>query len=138
EGGGESVAPTAIRSAVARDIPIPRPPFLGTRVVDAVPLDAIYPYIDKIALFRGQWQLKQGTQDEELYLRQIADEAEPLLRRLQEQAKAERILQPKVVYGYFPVGSEGNDLVIYDPDSPRREIVDDEVVSFGADGEVAV
>jgi 5-methyltetrahydrofolate--homocysteine methyltransferase len=110
------------RSAVATDITVPRAPFLGTRVVDEVPLDAIYPYIDKVALFRGQWQLKQGVQDQDSYSQQIADEAEPILKRLQEQAKAERILQPKVVYGYFPVNGDGNDVVVYDPGDPEREI----------------
>jgi 5-methyltetrahydrofolate--homocysteine methyltransferase len=110
------------RSAVATDITVPRAPFLGTRVVVEVPLDAIYPYIDKVALFRGQWQLKQGAQDQDSYSQQIADEAEPILKRLQEQAKAERILQPKVVYGYFPVNGDGNDVVVYDPGDPEREI----------------
>ena len=114
--------PTPVRSAVAQNLPIPVAPFLGPRVVDEVPLDAIYPYIDKVALFRGQWQLKQGAQDEGSYSQQIADEAEPILRRLQEQAKAERILRPKVVYGYFPVSSEGNDVIVYDPDDPEREV----------------
>ena len=110
------------RSNVATSVPIPVAPFLGSRVVEDVPLDAIYPYIDRIALFRGQWQMKQGALDEDAYLWQIADEAEPVLRRLQEQSKAERILLPKLVYGYFPVNGDGNDIVVYDPEDPGREI----------------
>jgi len=115
EGGGD-------RSNVARDVAIPRPPFYGTRVVDSVPLDRIYQYIDKIALFRGQWQFRQGARDEETYNRQIAEEVEPILERVSQQAKAEAVLQLKLVYGYFPVNSAGDDLVVFDPEEPEREI----------------
>ena len=111
-----------LRSGVARDVIVPRAPFFGTRVVTDLPLDRIYPYIDRIALFRGQWQYKQGSQSDEAYLRQIGDEVEPLLKRWQEQAKAESFLRPAVVYGYFPVQSEGNDLIVFDPLDHAREI----------------
>src|SRR5947209_15668524 len=44
------------------------------------------------------------------------------------EARQQRYLQPKVVYGYFPCQSSGNELIIYDPqefqnsDGKRREI----------------
>lgn len=34
----------------------------------------------------------------------------------------EGILQPRVVYGYYPCNSDGDDLIIYDPDDHDREI----------------
>jgi 5-methyltetrahydrofolate--homocysteine methyltransferase len=101
---------------------VPTPPFWGTRVVDSVPLERIYPFIDKIALFRGQWQYKQGALADDEYLRQIADEVEPILKRWCDIAKAEAILQPALVYGYFPVSSDRNDVMVFDPDEPDREI----------------
>src|SRR5207237_814946 len=114
--------PSPLQSDVARDVPVPTPPFWGTRVVDGVPLDRIYAYIDKIALFRGQWQYKQGALSDDEYLRQIADEVEPILKRWGDVAKAEGILQPRLVYGYFPVNSEGNDVIVFDPVEQGREI----------------
>ncbi len=37
--------------------------------------------------------------------------------------KRERLLEPKVVYGYFPCQSDGNDLIIYhSPNNPQSEI----------------
>jgi len=45
-----------------------------------------------------------------------ASSRQPPLPRLQRAAKArldEGFLQPKVVYGYFPVQSQGNDLIVY-------------------------
>jgi len=107
---------------VAREVPVPTPPFWVTRVVESIPLDRVYGFIDKIALFRGQWQYKQGALSDDDYLRQIAEEVEPILKRWGEAARDEAILQPRVVYGYFPVGSEGNDLVVFDPVEQQREI----------------
>ncbi len=123
EGWGEGASPErpSIPSA-ARDVPIPRVPFWGTRVVEEVPLDEIYAFIDRIALFRGQWQFKQGTLTNEEYKRLIAEQAEPILVRVCAEAKRDAILQPKLVYGYFPVGSAGNDLIVFDPEEPQREI----------------
>ena len=101
---------------------IPKPPFWGTRVVEEIPLDRIYPFIDKVALYRGQWQFRQGSHSEDEYVRQIAEEVDPILARLCDQAKQENILRPKLVYGYFPVNSQGDDLVVYDPIDFNREI----------------
>jgi 5-methyltetrahydrofolate--homocysteine methyltransferase len=109
-------------SDVARDVPVPTPPFWGTRVVESIPLDRVYGFIDKIALFRGQWQYKQGALSDDDYLYQIAEEVEPILKRWSEVARDEAILQPKVVYGYFPVASEGNDVIVFDPVEQQREI----------------
>jgi 5-methyltetrahydrofolate--homocysteine methyltransferase len=45
-----------------------------------------------------------------------------VFERLSRQCKEERILRPQVVYGYYPVNADGNDLVVYDPKDPEREI----------------
>lgn len=105
-----------VRSKVSTDVPIPQPPFWGTRVVDDIPLDEIYPYINEAALIKGQWQVRKGKRTEEEYRKYIEENISPDLNRLKEQAKQERLLQPKVVYGYFPCQSEGNDLIIYRDD----------------------
>ena len=31
-------------------------------------------------------------------------------------------LEPRVRYGYFPANGDGNDLIIFDPDDPEKEI----------------
>ena len=111
-----------MRSDVARDVPVPVAPFLGTRVVEQLDLDEIFPYINKVALFRGQWQFKKGARTTTDFDAELEEEAMPVLRRLREQCKAEGILQPKVVYGYFPVQSSGNDLIVFDPIDPTREV----------------
>ncbi len=107
---------------VTSDVMIPQPPFWGVRVVTSVPLDQVYPYINEVALFRGQWQFKKGSLTEEQYRRQLEDDVKPLFEQLKHRMRAENILQPCVVYGYFPCNSKGGDLIIYDPDDHQHEI----------------
>jgi 5-methyltetrahydrofolate--homocysteine methyltransferase len=38
---------------------IPQPPFLGSRVVDRIPLNNVFEFVNETALFKGQWQFKQ-------------------------------------------------------------------------------
>jgi len=126
EGGGTAVAeveaPSGPPSDVDRDIDVPPPPFWGDRLVEQVPLRDIYPFINKAALFRGQWQFKKGRMSDEDYERQIREEVEPLFERLRRQCEEEGILQPKVVYGYYPVNSDGDDLIVFDPEDHDKEI----------------
>ncbi len=62
---GAAVSAVSVRSDVATDVAIPSPPFWGSRVVEHVDLDSIYPFINTVALFRGQWQFKKGTLSDE-------------------------------------------------------------------------
>jgi 5-methyltetrahydrofolate--homocysteine methyltransferase len=110
------------RSDVRTDVDIPTPPFWGSRVIDAVALEQVYPYINEVALFRGQWQFKKGALSDEAYERQLRDEVRPLFEKLKAQCRDEGVLTPKVVYGYYPVASEGDDLIVFDPGDPQREI----------------
>jgi 5-methyltetrahydrofolate--homocysteine methyltransferase len=98
---------------------IPMPPFWGSRVVatDSLDLNDIYPFINPIALFRGQWQVKKGPLSEEQYEAMLEDKIRPIFDRLKAKCREEGILRPAVVYGYFPCNSDGDDLVIYDPAS---------------------
>jgi 5-methyltetrahydrofolate--homocysteine methyltransferase len=118
----EKAAATRERSSVALDVPIPLPPFWGERIVDEVDPDEIYPFVNKVALFRGQWGFKRGARSAEEYEREIEEIAEPIFARLRKQCQNEKILRPQVVYGYYPCNSQGNDLIIYDPDDHSREI----------------
>ena len=110
---GGNVAPRA-RSAVRTDVPIPSPPFLGTRVIDSVPLDDVFGFVNEVALVRGQWQVRKGKQTEEQYKELLREKVYPDLHRLKEDVKRNGWLQPKVAYGYFPCQSDGDALIVYD------------------------
>lgn len=107
------------RSNVASDNPIPDPPFWGSRVVRGIAQADYVPYLDHRALFRGQWGLKparSGPSYEEL----AETEGIPRLRDWLHKIQTEGLVEPAVVYGYFPAHSEGNDLVIDWHDGPDK------------------
>ncbi|HWP41055.1 MAG TPA: vitamin B12 dependent-methionine synthase activation domain-containing protein, partial [Tepidisphaeraceae bacterium] len=110
------VAPPAdlpARSEVRRDNPVPLPPFWGRRFVSDIPLEQIFAFINPLALFRGQWGFKRGALSEEEFQRSTEEKARPIFQALQQRAIEEKLLTPKVAYGYFPVQSQGNDLIVY-------------------------
>jgi 5-methyltetrahydrofolate--homocysteine methyltransferase len=120
-GGGEQEAPAG-RSDVSTAVPVPEPPFWGTRVVKGIALAEYASFLDERALFLGQWGLKPsrgqgGPSHEEL----AEIEGRPRLRMWLERAQTEGLLQAAVVHGYFPCVSEGEDLVVLDDNGAERE-----------------
>ena len=113
---------TATRSNVARDVEIPSPPFWGSRVVEKISLTDVYGFINKVALYRGQWQFKKGGRSDAEYEAFIEDKVDPIFERLSAMCRDEAILQPQVVYGYYPASGDGDDLIVYDPTDPDQEI----------------
>lgn len=107
--------PAVITSGVTHDHPIPTPPFWGSRVEREIKLEKVWEYLNEVALFRGQWQLRRGKKTIEAYQQEIDRTAKPKLQELQLRAKRERFLDPQVVYGYFPCWSEGDDVVVLKP-----------------------
>ena len=102
------------RSNVSPEVPIPTPPFYGSRVVEDISLDDVFAYVNETALFKGQWQFKQGKTPPEQYQALVREKVRPVYEELKERSKRERLLVPKVVYGYFACQSSGNDLIVYD------------------------
>jgi 5-methyltetrahydrofolate--homocysteine methyltransferase len=114
-------------SSVRRDVEIPRPPFFGSRVVDDVRLEEVFQYVNDVALIRGQWRVVKGKTSEADYQTLLKEKIYPEYESLKKKVIAERLLEPKAVYGYFPCQSDGNDLIVYDP---AKADVQNELVRF--------
>ncbi|HKP45236.1 MAG TPA: vitamin B12 dependent-methionine synthase activation domain-containing protein, partial [Pyrinomonadaceae bacterium] len=110
------------RSALNETATIPRPPFYGSRVVEDIPLDSVFNFVNETALFKGQWQFKQGRKPADEYQAFVRDTVRPIYEELKERSKREKLLTPKVVYGYFPAQSEGNDLIVYEDDQKTERL----------------
>jgi len=110
------------RSEVDRENKTPTPPFWGTTVGQFLNLRDIFAYINPTALFAVQWQIKRGSRSKAEYEQLLDETCRPKLKELQEKCLANPILNPGVVYGYFPCTSQGNDLIVYDPEDHDREI----------------
>jgi 5-methyltetrahydrofolate--homocysteine methyltransferase len=105
------------RSSVSPDVSIPQPPFFGSRVVDRIPLNNVFQFVNETPLFKGQWQFKQGRKSNEEYQALLAEHVRPVYEELKARSERERLLVPKVVYGYFHCQSSSNDLIIYEDDA---------------------
>jgi len=109
-------------SATKRDVQIPKPPFWGSRVVDQIPLGDVFKFVNEVALFKGQWQVRQGKRNPKEYQAFIEEKIVPVFNELKAKSERESLLIPKVVYGYFPCQSEGNDLIVYHDDQKTERV----------------
>ncbi|MFM8526127.1 MAG: methionine synthase [Cyanobacteriota bacterium] len=115
--GALSVTDTSRSAAVPEEDSI-LPPFWGSRVLDqeTIDLQEVFAYLDRQALFAGQWQWRKAQgQLREDYEQLLAEKAEPVLQHWFHRCLEERLLSPRVAYGYFPCGREGNRLNVFDP-----------------------
>jgi len=130
EKSGETAAPVELprrAPSVATDNEIFTPPFLGSRVVKGISLDDIAEYLNETALYRNQWQFRPETTVDATGAEHVEsdDEFKARVRATFRQelaaAKALGVLVPQVVYGYFPVNGDGDDLVVWTDESRTAE-----------------
>jgi 5-methyltetrahydrofolate--homocysteine methyltransferase len=110
-----------LRSAVKEEpADVPVPPFWGVRGIDRMDLRELWPCFDLRSLYRLSWGAANTKGEAFERLRQ--EDFDPRLSRYQAEAMRNGLLQPRAVYGYFPAAGFENDVIIYDPLDPRREI----------------
>jgi 5-methyltetrahydrofolate--homocysteine methyltransferase len=113
--------PTALRTVMPlKQEEIPQAPFMGARLIraDAIDLQQVIRLFDLNTLYRLHWggRARQGQAWEEL----VETLYQPTLRKFEEELLSSRWLSCGVAYGYFPVASEGDTLLVYDPHSLDR------------------
>ncbi|MCC6670982.1 MAG: methionine synthase [Planctomycetes bacterium] len=109
-------------SGVAPAPVVPSPPFFGAQVVgpQELELGTVLRYVNKKSLYRLQWQYRQGKRSTADYQAFVQNEVEPRFREWVQRVKTERMLEPRVVYGYWPCYAERNAVVVLDPGSHRE------------------
>ncbi|RKQ93669.1 methionine synthase (B12-dependent) [Solirubrobacter pauli] len=105
----------SVRSAVRTDVPVPTPPFWGVREIE-VDMEELYTQLDTHVLFKLHWG-GRGVKGEE-WKKLLNEDFRPRLERMWREAE---YLHPRALLGYFPCYSEGNDIVVLDPED--RETV---------------
>ena len=111
-------------TAVAEESAL-EPPFWGSQVLTEQEIDLleVFAYLDRNALFAGQWQLrKTQQQSREDYEAMLAEKAEPVLQHWMGRCLEEGLLSPRVAYGYFPCGRSGNAVVLFDPAMRQQKL----------------
>ncbi|MBA2393976.1 MAG: methionine synthase [Ktedonobacteraceae bacterium] len=104
---------TSIKPALS----IPTPPFWGIRVLERIGLEDVAVCMDYKTLYRLHWGGKTHGED---FTRLVEQDFQPRLERMLREARQQLYLQPRVVYGYFPCQSDGNDIIIYDPQEVQQ------------------
>jgi 5-methyltetrahydrofolate--homocysteine methyltransferase len=95
--------------------PLNLPPSkLGMRVVKNMPLEIVFTHLNINELYRLSWGAK-NTHGEEWD--KLKAEFDARLDRMKREAMREKWLNPQAVYGLFPCQSEGDDLIVYNPEN---------------------
>ena len=112
--------PAPARSDVAIDVPIPAPPFWGSRVVTGIAAAEFTAMLDERATFMGQWGLRGSrSKDGPSYAELVETEGRPRLRYWLDRLITEGVLaHAAVVYGYFPAVADGDALVVLEQPRP--------------------
>ncbi|MDR3723074.1 MAG: methionine synthase [Terracidiphilus sp.] len=99
---------------------IPAAPFWGAKTFKNFKLEEVFGYINEIALFKNQWQLKTAAQAD--YLRLVEEKYRPILNDLKQEVIASGCFEPKAVIGFYPCASQGDELIVFDPENPAQEL----------------
>ena len=104
----------------AADLAVPS--FLGVRVLDNYPLEALVPFIDWNPFFMA-WELhgKYPAIFDDVIIgekaREVWDDAQVLLKKIVD----EKLLTARGVYGFFPASAIGDDVEVY-TDTTRQTV----------------
>jgi 5-methyltetrahydrofolate--homocysteine methyltransferase len=118
---GPPTSDASVRSAARTDVAIPEPPFFGAREVE-VNLDDVFPHLDRHVLFKLHWGGRGVKGEAWRELVEGNGEEEGFAPRLERMWREQDYLRPRARLGYFPCNAEGNELVVFDPDDPEREL----------------
>lgn len=102
----------------------PKPEFLGTRIIEDLPLEELVPYIDWSPFF-SSWQLI-GKYPRIFEDAVVGEEAKKLFEDAQTELKFlldNKHLTAKAVYGFWPANSDGDDVVLWTDESRTKELM---------------
>ncbi len=104
---------TATRSSVQPE-PIAHPLKWGQRVVKDMPLEIVLKHLSHNELYRLSWGAKNSHGAE---WEKLKAEFDARLAKMTKEVLMDGWLKPQGVYGFFPCQSNGDELIIYDPNT---------------------
>lgn len=103
----------AARSKIQPE-PVQHPLKWGQRVVKDMPLEIVLKHLSLNELYRLSWGAKNAHGEEWEKLKVQFDER---LQKMTREALRYKWLKPQGVYGFFPCQSDGDELILYHPDT---------------------
>ncbi len=101
----------------SRDVRVPTPPFWGRRVMEVgkdFPLELAFEWINHKMLFKQRWGYNAKGMSKEEYEKQLEEKVWPAYERIKQQFLDEGLFDATAIYGYFPVRSDDNTLLVFD------------------------
>jgi 5-methyltetrahydrofolate--homocysteine methyltransferase len=95
----------------------PATPFLGTRIEESPPVGELATYVNRVALFRGQWQFRKGRMTDDEWRAYAADRLEPMFRERLERYVAKGVLAPRAIWGFLAASADGDAVRVLDGDA---------------------
>lgn len=100
----------------SRENKIPTPPFWGRRIMqkDDFNIALAFEWVNHKILFKHRWGYNSKGLSKEEYQKQLDEKVWPAYERLKAQFLDEKLFEPTIIYGYFPVRSDNNRLYVFD------------------------
>ncbi|RLA70648.1 MAG: methionine synthase, partial [Epsilonproteobacteria bacterium] len=100
----------------ARDVRVPTPPFWGRREIKFTPamIEMAFEWINHRILFKSRWGYSSKGMTKEEYEKQLDTVVWPAYEKLKARFIDEKLFEPTVLYGYWPVRSDDNSLLVFD------------------------
>jgi 5-methyltetrahydrofolate--homocysteine methyltransferase len=101
----------------SRDVPVPTPPFWGRRVMQVgkdFQLELAFEWINHKILFKQRWGYNSKGLSKAEYEKQLETKVWPAYERIKKLFLDEDLFDPTVLYGYYPVRSDDNSLLVFD------------------------
>lgn len=105
------------RSELAKQTAVPKPPFLGARVIEQIPVKALIPFLNEQMLFTFHWGFRKQGKTLEEYWKWIDAEVRPHMVRILKECEENNIVLPQAAYGYFECQADGDEIIIFHPET---------------------
>ena len=97
-------------------VPVPTPPFWGRRVLQKKDLDLnmVFDWVNQKSVMKMHWGYKRGKMKPDEYKKLMDETVYPAYERLKQQFIDEDLFDPTIIYGYYPVRSNDQELLVFD------------------------
>ncbi|MBU1642001.1 dihydropteroate synthase, partial [bacterium] len=98
-----------------RNVRVPTPPFWGRRVItlSETQIEMAFEWINHRMLFRQRWGYNGKGMTKEAMQKQVDEVLWPAYDRIKAKFLNEKLFEPTIIYGYWPVRSDDTTLLLF-------------------------
>jgi len=95
---------------------VPTPPFWGRRVLqkEDLDLDMVFNWVNQRTVIKFHWGYKSKGMTKEEYQKLLDKTVYPAYERLKKEFVDKGLFEPTIIYGYYPVRSNDQELYVFD------------------------